>query len=209
MSLLQRAAEHSVEEVRAAVEQVYSRPELSDEPGWLYRLTEWLGGLFGEPSGEALVDLGWVLLWVLVLLLAALAGWAFVRLGGQLPAGTARRRTPAARVSRRVSALLAGAREARAAGDLVLALRLTFFALVVGLGRRGDLEYRDAWTNRELLARGHPSADVAARLGPLVDELDRKMFGGGNTTEGDLEHLDELCRRWLDPAPAAGGRRSA
>jgi hypothetical protein len=121
-----------------------------------------------------------------------------------LPDGPARRRGAASRVSRRVSELLARARTAREEGDLVLALRLTFFALVIGLGRRGDLEYRDSWTNRELLARGHPSADVAARLGPLVDELDFKMFGDGLTTESDLERLDELCRRWL--APDTAGR---
>ena len=202
--------QRSTEEIRVAVEEVFSRPEFSDEPGWFARLLEWLQELFGEASGEAAIDLGWVVLWVLVLILAGLAGWAFVRLGGRLPAGSARRRAATSRVSRRVAELLALARAARTAGDLVLALRLTFFALVVGLGRRGDLEYRDSWTNRELLARGHPSADVAARLGPLVDELDVKMFGSGSTTEGDLERLDELCRRWLTPAarrPAPAGER--
>jgi hypothetical protein len=204
------AQQRTAEEVRAAVDEVYARPEFSDDSSWFSELLEWLQGLFGEGSGEAAVDLGWVVLWLLVVILAGLAGWAFVRLGGRLPDGPARRGSATSRVSRRVSELLGRARKAREQGDLVLALRLTFFALVVGLGRRGDLEYRDAWTNRELLARGHPSADVSARLGPLVDELDLKMFGEEETTEGDLERLDELCRRWLAPSTVGGEeRRSA
>ena len=79
----------------------------------------------------------------------------------------------------------------------VVHIGLLAFALVVGLGRRGNLEYRDAWTNRELLARGRPSTEVATLLSPLVDELDRKMFGRDETTAADVERLETLCSRWL------------
>jgi len=196
------------EEVRGAVERVLSRPEFSDETPWWERLSSWVGerldevwefftGLFEDvPLPDAPEGLRFALGWLLALLLAVLLGWIFVRFGGKLPVVVARGRA-ARQVSQRVQQLRRRAREARAAGDLPLALRLTFFALVVGLGRRGNLEYRDAWTNRELLARGRPSSDVSSLLSPLVEELDRKMFGHDETTEADVERLEALCARWL------------
>ena len=96
--------------------------------------------------------------------------------------------------------LLAEARAARARGDLPLALRLFFFALVVGLGRVGDLEYHDAWTNRELLQRGSPSPQVARSLEGVVRELDLKGFGRVPTVAGDVDRLEALCSRLLGGA---------
>jgi hypothetical protein len=141
---------------------------------------------------------------VLFVLLAAagLALGLFVLLRLARQAGGARGVAPRAAgqpgpdsVRARVAELLREARAARARGELTLALRLTFFALVVGLGRRGSLEYHDAWTNRELLVRGHPEPDVAALLAPLLVELDRKSFGGEPTRAVDVERMEELCAR--------------
>ncbi len=201
MSAFRGQGAHPVEEVRRVVDEVLSRPEFSDEASWWERLAGWIGealeALFDAVSLPDVPDnLHFLLWWLLALLSAMLLGWAFVRFGGRLPL-LARRRRAAAPIPRRAQELRLRARSARAQGDLSLALRLTFFALVVGLGRRGDLDYRDAWTNRELLARGHPAADVSSLLGPLVDELDRKMFGSGETTEADVDRLEALCTRWL------------
>jgi hypothetical protein len=77
---------------------------------------------------------------------------------------------------------------------------LFFFALVVGLGRAGDLEYHDAWTNRELLQRGSPSPRLARALEDLVRELDLKGFGCVPTVEDDVNRLEALCKSMLGGA---------
>jgi hypothetical protein len=108
------------------------------------------------------------------------------------------------RVEVRVSELLERARAAARRGDLPLALRMYAFALLVGLSERGDLEYRDSWTNRELLERGKPSATVLATLGPLVDQLDALCFSARPVKSADVESIAELCRRWIEGrAPGA------
>ena len=98
----------------------------------------------------------------------------------------------------RLRRLRAEAAAARAAGDLRLALRTNLFALVLGLGRTGDLVYRDAWTNRELLARGKPSKAVRALLEPLVRELEPKEFGSGDVLPSDVDRLEALVEEHLD-----------
>jgi hypothetical protein len=95
----------------------------------------------------------------------------------------------------RVARLRAEARAADARGEHVLALRLEFTALVCGLGERGDLEYRDAFTNRELLERGRPGREAEALLRPLVPELDAKSFGGEPASHADFLALSALCDR--------------
>ncbi|MBL8858619.1 MAG: hypothetical protein JNL28_08955 [Planctomycetes bacterium] len=97
----------------------------------------------------------------------------------------------------RVAELRRGARAARERNDLVLSLRLYFTALVVGLGEKGDLAYRDAWTNRELLERGEPRIEVERRLSPLVRELDAKSFGGVPATAEDVDEMAQLVDELL------------
>ena len=96
-----------------------------------------------------------------------------------------------------------------ARGDSRLALRKLIFALVLGLGVRGDLRYRDSWTIRELLRRGRPSEEAQAVLVPLVSELEAKEFGRAETTEEDLDRLEALCDRHLGLAPGATGEAAA
>ena len=100
-------------------------------------------------------------------------------------------------VAHRVAELRREARAAEGAGDWIRALRLYFFATVVGLGERGDLDYRDAWTNRELFERGQPSPETRERLGPLVSELDRHSFGGRPTDAARVRVFSETCDHLL------------
>ena len=86
------------------------------------------------------------------------------------------------------------ARAARAGGDRLLALRLYFAALVVGLSRLGSLDFRESWTNHELALRGAHTPELRALLVPLVDELDPLVYGGRAVTDAHLDRLEALCR---------------
>lgn len=193
-------------EVRERVDRVLARDEFDwDQQSLLERIGSWLAEHIDLPSLPG----AWEGLELLLLapLFAALV-WLLLRLRRhlrRLRVGPEQELADDAdRVAQRVAELLETARLARAAGDLRRALRHYFFALVVGLGRRGGLEYRDTWTNRELLERGHPSAEVAALLTPLVSDLDAKGYGGAATSEADVAYLEDLCTRWLS---GSGGAR--
>lgn len=188
------------ERVRAELERVLGRAELHPND-WLGRFASWLGDLFSA-TGMSGTALAWIAGFVLVALAAVLffwvLRWRLARIAPRAaPAVLARLRT-----AERVAELRRRAGEARRAGDLRLALRLLFFALVVGLGERGDLRYRDAWTNRELLARGEPNERTRGLLGPLLDDLEAKDFGRVPATEGDVARLEDLCERWLGGSAA-------
>ncbi len=98
----------------------------------------------------------------------------------------------AAAVRERVASLLRRAREARRAGERLAALRLFFAAFVIGLSRRGDLEFREAWTNRELAQRGAHTQELRATLTPLVLELDELVYGGRAISDAQLDRLEQL-----------------
>ncbi|MFT7669401.1 MAG: hypothetical protein ACI8X5_002101 [Planctomycetota bacterium] len=100
-------------------------------------------------------------------------------------------------VAQRVKELQDQAREAQVAGDLTRALRLYFFALVVGLGERGELDYNDAWTNRELLERGEPQASIVKLLRPMVRELDEHSFGMRLADPEDVQRFAGACEELL------------
>jgi hypothetical protein len=204
------AAPVTEEQVRAALERVLAEPAFAEhEPSIYERLGAWLARLFeGFELPEGLEGgIGTALLVVLLVTLAVLAARFAARRTARRSERGAAEVAGERPVAERVALLRERAATAFREGDARLALRLYLFALVVGLGRRGDLEYRDAWTHRELLARGHPSPEVAAVLEPLVGELDRKLFGGGETTPADVERLAALCERFLGPA-AAGASAS-
>jgi hypothetical protein len=182
------AAEHVLEEAR----RILARAEFERESTMLEDALRWLFEHdVSLPSGLA----GRVFP-VLLGVLGAVVIWRFVR-------ATRRAARPdhgeprAASREARARELLRRARAARAAGDLRLALRLSFFALVIGLGERGDLRYRDSWTYRELLRRGKPARAVHEVLTGLVHDLEAKEFGRAQATEDDLRRVDELCRRYL------------
>jgi hypothetical protein len=191
------------EAIRRAVESVLARDEFvrPEDPGpsWLAKLghefLKWLEDIFDLAPGGAgmlLQTLLYALLAIgFVLLLVALLRGALARAREPAAPGTAGLRAA------RVAELLAQARAADARGELAQALRFYFWALVVGLSERGDLEYRDAWTNRELVERGHPRPEVQRLLAALVPDLDAKSFGPMPATAADVEQLSSLCREHL------------
>jgi hypothetical protein len=167
----------------------------------LDKLGHWIGELFGLPSAGSART---VLLSFLTLA-AVLLAWALVRaLARRRPAVERLASTPAAdRRAATVAALRAEARNAAARGDHLAALRLAFRALVVGLSERGELEYRDAWTNRELLDRGAPRREVLPLLAGLVPRLDAQSFGREPAGAEDFARLDALCDRLLSTGAAS------
>lgn len=110
----------------------------------------------------------------------------------------ARSGTIAERIASRVEEFRSRARAAEAAGDWIEALRLDFFALVIGLGERGDLDYRDAWTNRELLERGMPGKQVELALRPVVGRLDAHSFGHLPSGREEVVEFRAFCDRLLE-----------
>jgi hypothetical protein len=191
-------------EVRRALEDVLDAPRSRDEPTLLEELLEWLDELASESgvSDTAVEITLWIVVGLVVVLLVLLLGQA---LSAALRAERRPRdaadldRGPSAR--ERAARLRREALAAREAGDRRLALRLGFFALVVGLGARGNLRYRDAWTNRELLHRGRPGRAELLLLSPLVDDLEAKDFGREPVTDEDLDRLETLCTKHLGRLP--------
>jgi hypothetical protein len=145
-----------------------------------------------------------VLVWIVLGVVFVVVAWVVIRSLRVRRARTSSPtpESPAISRAQRVSALRSAARAADARGEHVLALRLEFTALVVGLGERGDLEYRESFTNRELLERGKPGRHAESLLRPLVPELDRKSFGGEAATHADFARLAALCDGLLG-APSA------
>lgn len=201
--------------VEDALREVMARPEFQPEgeAPWTEALQdffEWLGDLFdfgdvARGAAESAALGASILKWTLIVLGSlGLAWWLWFLAGPHLVALRARAREAraAAALERRVDALRRAALEAEEAGDWTRALRLYFFAAVVGLGEAGDLEYRDAWTNHELFERGEPSARVRGALLPLVDELDEHSFGRRPTDQAAVRRFSRTCEELL-------GRRSA
>lgn len=204
------AFQHSVstrEEVHSRLEEVFARDEFGEQRSWLAEqwmklldtLGEWISDLFGIADPAAAVEIVKALLWLAATVILV---WIVVR---SVRWARNREREPAGRDLRpredlRAASVAALRREARAAserGERVAALRLLFQALVLGLSERGELEYRDAWTNRELLERGSPPRDVAPELSRLVPRLDAQSFGREPAGPEDVEHLSSLCDRLL------------
>ncbi len=188
--------------IRRVVEETLAQPEFGEPEaaeGWVAqafkKFFEWLDetlGLGPGGAGEVLVYLlyGLIALLFVVLIVSLVRRLRLRRAGAEAV-------DPELARAGRVRELLARARAAHARGELLDALRLHFWALVIGLSERGDLEYHDAWTNRELLARGKPRADARGILEPLVPRLDAQSFGHAPVFAADVEQLAELCRRHL------------
>jgi len=188
------------EDVARALEEVLARGELRERTSLIEEFVRWLAERVHLSLAPGAAE---VLLWSLVGLGSVLLVFLLARF---LQAGRSVRserdedvESAGADVAGRVEALFHEARAARERGELALALRRFLHALVLGLGGRGALEFREAWTNRELLAHGKPSADALAVLAPLVRELEAKEYGGRATTAEDVERLEALCERFLAP----------
>jgi len=193
------------QEVADALRRVMGREGfVPEEQGWFARMlksfVEWLGEVFDIRPG-VVGDAFATLLYVLLGLLIAWLVWLVVRSIVDARRARARARAalppPPETLAARLARLLDEARAADAAGDHLRALRLYFWALVVGLSQRGELAYRDAWTAREMLARGRAGSDVRARLEPLVREIDGKSFGGEPCSAQDSARVAAACREFL------------
>ena len=158
------------------------------------KITHSIGQIFGISPGAVGAVLIYLVYGALVVAVAWIA-WRIIRarLHAQDSEGDALPEIDPLTARRaRVVDLRRAARTARENKDRVLALRLYFTALVVGLGEKGDLEYRDAWTNRELLERGEPRESVERRLAPLVRDLDAVSFGGVPATDDHVDGMSNL-----------------
>lgn len=204
-----QAPHRSPEEIRAALEKALeSPPELKEQPSFFAqaweRFVRWLEELGLMPSSLAgASDVLGVVMYVLLGVLVVLLLWYGWRIARQYAHARELALAAAAEearesVSARVQRFLAEARAAQAAGDHRLALRLYFWALVVGLSGQGRIEYRDAWTGREMLERTRIASDLARQLGPIVREVDQLSFGGGSVLPGDSARMAQLCTEWLE-----------
>ncbi len=145
---------------------------------WMFDYGSWVAYTLYFLAAAAVIGL--------VILLVRQIEWRRARSPGLADAGQA------AQVRERVANLLRRAREARNAGERLAALRLFFAAFVIGLSRRGDLEFREAWTNHELAQRGAHTPELRATLTPLVLELDLLVYGGREISDAQLNRLEEL-----------------
>ncbi len=202
---LQGRAPAQAEEVTRALQKVMGRNGfVPQEKSWLARMFErlgdWLGDLFEIKAGNVAGTFTTLLYVVLGLLIAWLI-WLVARSIVDARRARARARAalppPPETLAARLARLLAEARAADLAGDHLRALRLYFWALVVGLSQKGELAYRDAWTAREMLERGRAGAEVRARLSPLVREIDGKSFGGEPCGAQDSARVAAVCRELL------------
>jgi hypothetical protein len=195
---MQGPAPATPEQVAEELRRIFAGSEFRSESSLF---GEMLGWLMERLSPRGVVDATEVAGWVLLGLFGLLLALAFVQLvrsgllrsSGSGPASASGALDPL----ERIRALLLEAAAARGAGDLKRALRLYFFALLVGLGESGGLRYDDAWTNRELLRRGRPEPRVRELLEPLVGELEGKEFGREPVRDQDVEELRALCERHL------------
>ena len=196
---LQATSGHEPGEVERVVERVYARPEFTkDERTLMDDILEWISEQFDvdvDPSAAGgLLDGG---MRVVLFLIGIALAWLLLRFARDFLRQRSKLRSDAQAeklaVHNRVRELYRGALQARAAGDFRLAVRLGLFALVTGLGMKGSLEYRDAWTYREILKRGLPDASVSGLLAELIEELEAKEFGEMPVTEADLDRLEALC----------------
>ncbi len=187
----------TVRETLRAVLEREGIPEAPPEPSALQR---WIAGLLERLLGDLAEGPGLERL-LLVGLGVALGALLVAWLWRFLPRGERDRRRgvrlPSVGVQRKMEALRRQAREAEGRGELVLALRLLLFCLVVGLAEDGELEFHPAWTDRELLERGEVASPLRERLSALFDEHDPMVFGDRPVSDRDLRRLEELGRALL------------
>lgn len=213
MSLAQGpSASIPAQRVEQVVGQVLAREEFRapDQQSALGAFGEWLAGLFehlpGASEGSGLAGpvalaVGTVLALVFAIALRRVLVARADERHDERPApqlGRARSERP--ELVREASDWLRSAERALATGDLRQALSHYFTALVVGLGAAGQLDYDQAWTNRELLVHGRPARPWDSRLAGLVERNEAKSFGALATSRADVDELRELCAGVL-PSP--------
>ncbi len=185
------------DQVRRELDRILASPEFSSEQSVGEEVIEWiLERLDGADVGAGSRMLFWSfailvgLLLVLLLYKILRIAWVGSRQAEEVLAAPVSIRD-------RVRELRLSARQASSEGDLPRALRLLFFGLVLGLGDRGDLEFREAWTEREILRRGNPRPRARELLERLLGEMEAKRFGGESVDLADVERLEGICEQFL------------
>ena len=188
------------ERVRRELDRILASDEFSTQESLAEEGLDWiLRRLGGAELSAASRILFWVFATLVVVLLSILT-WKLVRIAlGARERSAGASAAPSLSVRDRVRDLRLQARAALRDEDERRALRLLLFALVIGLGERGDLRFRDSWTNREILWRGHPRPEVRATLELVVGEMEAKEYGGEPVSRADVERLDALCEHHLGP----------
>jgi hypothetical protein len=186
--------------LRAALDSVFAGPAYRwvERPDplrllreWLARLTEWLTAL---REGSPFWYRGLIALLIGVLLaILAHAAWVF-----WLTLRGATRTTPAAgpahaRPQRDPRALRDEADRAAAGGRHADALRLGFLALALELDAGGVVSYAPGKTPADYAREARLVTTDRGRLGELVRELYRHVYGAVPCTRDD-------CARWLADA---------
>ncbi len=185
-------AERVAEELTALMESDEFSDLFKEDPNYELDMS-WL------PDWDLGADFVGYFFWGLLILLAALLLVTLLRQLGMLGG---KKRTedqdePGEHRRRRVAEALEAAVAAREAGDLRLALRHYWSALVTGLGRGKAVAWRPAWTCREMLARSRPGSSAVRLLGELLPEVERLEFGRDPVTAGDVRRLAALCDEHL------------
>lgn len=207
------------ERVRDALQRVTERDELrglyrnaQDDQGfklwgWVQRLLDYLDvDDPGEP-GAIFQMLPWLVYGALILVILGSCVWLLLKMRKDLGTDKDEESMEKQRLAWIAEQLQLG-REAHRAGDLALALRAFWAALVTGLGRGDELVFRPAWTCREMLARSPGDGPDAQLLGRLLERVERLEFGDQHIEASDVEQLASLCDERLEAVLAMEQRGS-
>ncbi len=162
----------------------FKQPAADPNAGrWWRDFWEWVGrvleallrpvGTAASSSGETL---GWVILAIGGLLLAAVIGYLLLGLRRNMAAeARAADDDPEARLTARTALDQAG--EIARGGDYRAAMRYLYLSALLWLDERDLLRYDRALTNREYLDRLRDNTALRERLRPVVETFDQVWYG--------------------------------
>jgi len=192
--------QHDPDDVRRALDDVLSRPELRPEPrSLLDQLRDWVLDRLGEVI-EALLEggAGSVLGWLVVVLLLAGAGVAVARLARGMRPDAAAPRPSVLPSGRSAAEWLAEAAALEQAGHWRRALRCRYRGLVAALAEAGvvdDVPGRTAGEYRFDLRRSRPA--VSADFTAATELFELAWYGHRPTGDGESERFQGLARSVL------------
>jgi uncharacterized protein DUF4129 len=174
-------------DARDRLREILSKPPFRQpdpaESNWWRDFWDWVGrmleallrpvGSVSRPAGQAL---GWIILGLGALLLAAVIGYLLLGLRRTMAAeARAAEDDPAAGLTARTALDQAG--EIARGGDYRTAMRYLYISALLWLDERNLLRYDRALTNREYLERLRDNAALRERLRPVVETFDRVWYG--------------------------------
>jgi hypothetical protein len=162
----------------------FKEPETDPNAGrWWRDFWEWVGRVLeallrpvGTAARSSSQTLGWVILAVGGLLLAAVIGYLLLGLRRNMAAeARAADDDPEARLTARTALDQAG--EIARGGDYRAAMRYLYLSALLWLDERDLLRYDRALTNREYLDRLRDNVALRERLRPVVETFDQVWYG--------------------------------